>query len=121
MLRAAPSPSCCLPSLGGGCASASEGNGHLPLQVFQRRNTGQLDFFKRWRTYVEGFGDPRKEFWLGVTLENPGWRGWRGDSPLRKLARQLEDAHRVQGEVPGPGTLRGTCWPACGKFPAVLW
>uniref|UniRef100_F1S707 Tenascin-N n=1 Tax=Sus scrofa TaxID=9823 RepID=F1S707_PIG len=35
-------------------------------RVFQRRNTGQLDFFKRWRTYVEGFGDPMKEFWLGL-------------------------------------------------------
>ncbi|XP_036090496.1 tenascin-N [Rousettus aegyptiacus] len=34
--------------------------------VFQRRNTGQLDFFKRWRTYVDGFGDPTQEFWLGL-------------------------------------------------------
>ncbi|XP_054443494.1 tenascin-N [Pteronotus mesoamericanus] len=45
------------------CDMATDGGGWI---VFQRRNTGQLDFFKRWRTYVEGFGDPRKEFWLGL-------------------------------------------------------
>lgn len=38
----------------------------LLLQVFQRRNSGQLDFFKRWRNYAEGFGDPRGEYWLGT-------------------------------------------------------
>ncbi|XP_024407521.3 tenascin-N [Desmodus rotundus] len=45
------------------CDMDTDGGGWT---VFQRRNTGQLDFFKRWRTYVEGFGDPRKEFWLGL-------------------------------------------------------
>uniref|UniRef100_A0A8C0KX37 Tenascin-N n=1 Tax=Canis lupus dingo TaxID=286419 RepID=A0A8C0KX37_CANLU len=50
-LSTAPHPSSCLLRLS---------------HVFQRRNTGQLDFFKRWRTYVEGFGDPMKEFWLGL-------------------------------------------------------
>lgn len=55
----------------------------LPFQVFQRRNTGQLDFFKRWRTYVEGFGDPMKEFWLGMIFEKPGRLGCREQiSPL---------------------------------------
>lgn len=34
--------------------------------MFQRRNTGQLDFYKRWRNYVDGFGDPTREFWLGL-------------------------------------------------------
>uniref|UniRef100_A0A2K5S3B9 Tenascin-N n=1 Tax=Cebus imitator TaxID=2715852 RepID=A0A2K5S3B9_CEBIM len=45
------------------CDMHTDGGGWI---VFQRRNTGQLDFFKRWRSYVEGFGDPRKEFWLGL-------------------------------------------------------
>nr|XP_010953330.2 tenascin-N [Camelus bactrianus] len=45
------------------CDMDTDGGGWI---VFQRRNTGQLDFFKRWRTYVEGFGDPMKEFWLGL-------------------------------------------------------
>ncbi|XP_035135484.3 tenascin-N [Callithrix jacchus] len=45
------------------CDMDTDGGGWT---VFQRRNTGQLDFFKRWRSYVEGFGDPRKEFWLGL-------------------------------------------------------
>ncbi|PNJ42793.1 TNN isoform 2 [Pongo abelii] len=45
------------------CDMDTDGGGWT---VFQRRNTGQLDFFKRWRSYVEGFGDPMKEFWLGL-------------------------------------------------------
>lgn len=48
----------------------AEQSTHFLFQVFQRRNTGQLDFFKRWRSYVEGFGDPMKEFWLGMISEN---------------------------------------------------
>ncbi|PKU42164.1 tenascin-n isoform x1 [Limosa lapponica baueri] len=35
-------------------------------KVFQRRSTGELDFYKRWKNYVEGFGDPTGEFWLGL-------------------------------------------------------
>ncbi|XP_054836313.1 tenascin-N [Eublepharis macularius] len=45
------------------CDMTTDGGGWI---VFQRRNTGQLDFFKRWRNYVEGFGDPKGEFWLGL-------------------------------------------------------
>uniref|UniRef100_A0A8C2VTR3 Tenascin-N n=1 Tax=Chinchilla lanigera TaxID=34839 RepID=A0A8C2VTR3_CHILA len=45
------------------CDMDTDGGGWI---VFQRRNTGQLDFFKRWRSYVEGFGDPMQEFWLGL-------------------------------------------------------
>ncbi|XP_077188628.1 tenascin-N [Paroedura picta] len=45
------------------CDMTTDGGGWI---VFQRRNTGQLDFFKRWRNYAEGFGDPRGEFWLGL-------------------------------------------------------
>ncbi|XP_035188433.1 tenascin-N isoform X1 [Oxyura jamaicensis] len=45
------------------CDMTTDGGGWL---VFQRRNTGELDFYKRWKNYVEGFGDPTGEFWLGL-------------------------------------------------------
>ncbi|XP_034039115.1 tenascin-N [Thalassophryne amazonica] len=34
--------------------------------VLQRRNTGKLDFMKRWRQYVAGFGNMTEEFWHGL-------------------------------------------------------
>ncbi|KAM4641602.1 tenascin-N-like [Discoglossus pictus] len=45
------------------CDQDTDGGGWI---VFQRRNTGKLDFYQRWRTYVEGFGDPSDEYWLGL-------------------------------------------------------
>uniref|UniRef100_A0A8B9QFA7 Tenascin N n=1 Tax=Apteryx owenii TaxID=8824 RepID=A0A8B9QFA7_APTOW len=45
------------------CDMTTDGGGWI---VFQRRSTGELDFYKRWRDYVEGFGDPTGEFWLGL-------------------------------------------------------
>lgn len=35
------------------------------FQVLQRRNTGKLDFMKRWKQYIAGFGNLTEEFWLG--------------------------------------------------------
>ncbi|KFQ62220.1 Tenascin-N, partial [Pelecanus crispus] len=45
------------------CDMTTDGGGWI---VFQRRSTGKLDFYKRWKNYVEGFGDPTGEFWLGL-------------------------------------------------------
>ncbi|XP_035753969.1 tenascin-N isoform X2 [Egretta garzetta] len=45
------------------CDMITDGGGWI---VFQRRSTGELDFYKRWKNYVEGFGDPSGEFWLGL-------------------------------------------------------
>ncbi|XP_014798858.1 PREDICTED: tenascin-N isoform X1 [Calidris pugnax] len=45
------------------CDMTTDGGGWI---VFQRRSTGELDFYKRWKNYVEGFGDPTGEFWLGL-------------------------------------------------------
>ena len=35
-------------------------------QVFQRRQTGAINFFLDWRSYQIGFGRPGGEFWLGM-------------------------------------------------------
>lgn len=36
-----------------------------PVQVFLRRQSGKLEFFRNWKNYTAGFGDINDEFWLG--------------------------------------------------------
>lgn len=36
------------------------------MQVFQRRQDGKVDFYRDWKDYEDGFGNPKKEFWLGT-------------------------------------------------------
>ncbi|CAB1326205.1 unnamed protein product [Coregonus sp. 'balchen'] len=43
------------------CDMDTDGGGWV---VFQRRNNGQMDFMKRWRPYMAGFGNMTDEFWL---------------------------------------------------------
>ena len=38
--------------------------------MFQRRMDGTQDFFLNWADYVFGFGDLRREFWLGLSAIN---------------------------------------------------
>uniref|UniRef100_UPI0037E71199 tenascin-N n=1 Tax=Semicossyphus pulcher TaxID=241346 RepID=UPI0037E71199 len=45
------------------CDMDTDGGGWLMLQ---RRTTGQLDFMKRWRQYIAGFGNMTGEFWIGL-------------------------------------------------------
>ncbi|XP_071430389.1 tenascin isoform X4 [Pithys albifrons albifrons] len=47
------------------CDMGKDGGGWI---VFLRRQNGKEDFYKNWKTYVAGFGDPNGEFWIG--LEN---------------------------------------------------
>ncbi|XP_061588246.1 tenascin-N isoform X2 [Cololabis saira] len=45
------------------CDMDTDGGGWLMLQ---RRNSGKLDFMKRWRQYIAGFGNMTDEFWIGL-------------------------------------------------------
>lgn len=47
------------------CDMSEDGGGWI---VFLRRVDGKEDFYRNWKTYAAGFGDPTKEFFLG--LEN---------------------------------------------------
>lgn len=86
----------------------------FPWQVFQRRNTGQLDFFKRWRTYVEGFGDPMKEFWLGIISGILGGLWGRGCFPLKGCAGSSRRPPTFRKTSQGQGQdTRGVCPPGC--------
>jgi len=38
------------------------------IQVFQRRQSGAVDFDREWIDYQNGFGDLSKNFWLGSTV-----------------------------------------------------
>ncbi|XP_077088064.1 tenascin-N isoform X2 [Siphateles boraxobius] len=49
------------------CDMTTDGGGWI---VFQRRNSGKLDFMKRWRDYMKGFGELKDEFWLGLEKIN---------------------------------------------------
>ncbi|XP_043355022.1 tenascin isoform X6 [Dermochelys coriacea] len=45
------------------CDMISDGGGWI---VFLRRHNGKEDFYRNWRTYAAGFGDPKDEFWIGL-------------------------------------------------------
>ncbi|XP_055084550.1 tenascin-N isoform X2 [Periophthalmus magnuspinnatus] len=45
------------------CDMDTDGGGWL---VLQRRTIGKLDFMKRWKQYIAGFGNMTEEFWLGL-------------------------------------------------------
>ncbi|KAK1329244.1 hypothetical protein QTO34_011424 [Cnephaeus nilssonii] len=45
------------------CDMTTDGGGWI---VFQRRQNGQTDFFRKWAEYRAGFGNLEDEFWLGL-------------------------------------------------------
>ena len=40
------------------------------FKVFQNRYNGRVNFQREWLDYVEGFGNPGGEYWLGKYFFN---------------------------------------------------
>ncbi|XP_072208976.1 tenascin isoform X3 [Excalfactoria chinensis] len=73
------------------CDMAEDGGGWI---VFLRRQNGKEDFYKNWKNYVAGFGDPKDEFWIG--LENLHKISSQGQYELRvDLRDRGETAYAV--------------------------
>ncbi|OXB80689.1 UNVERIFIED_CONTAM: hypothetical protein H355_005618 [Colinus virginianus] len=73
------------------CDMAEDGGGWI---VFLRRQNGKEDFYKNWKNYVAGFGDPKDEFWIG--LENLHKISSQGQYELRvDLRDKGETAYAV--------------------------
>ncbi|XP_052525676.1 tenascin isoform X3 [Tympanuchus pallidicinctus] len=73
------------------CDMAEDGGGWI---VFLRRQNGKEDFYKNWKNYVAGFGDPKDEFWIG--LENLHKISSQGQYELRvDLKDRGETAYAV--------------------------
>lgn len=73
------------------CDMTVDGGGWI---VFLRRTDGSEEFYRNWRTYSAGFGDPKNEFFLG--LENLHKLTSQGQYELRVDLRDLgETAYAV--------------------------
>ncbi|XP_069140960.1 ficolin-1-A-like [Argopecten irradians] len=89
------------PGIKTGVYSMTTGSGHTfevyydmvdgPWIVIQRRTNGDVDFYRNWDDYKEGFGDLHGDFWLGndkihvltstpkvLRVDLEGWGGTKG-------------------------------------------
>ncbi|XP_036298566.1 tenascin-R [Pipistrellus kuhlii] len=69
------------------CDMTTDGGGWI---VFQRRQNGQTDFFRKWAEYRAGFGNLEDEFWLG--LDNIHRITSQGRYELRVDMRDAQEA-----------------------------
>ncbi|XP_029790979.1 tenascin-R [Suricata suricatta] len=69
------------------CDMTTDGGGWI---VFQRRQNGQTDFFRKWAEYRVGFGNLEDEFWLG--LDNIHRITFQGRYELRVDMRDGQEA-----------------------------
>lgn len=61
--------------------------------VIQQRTSGEVDFYRNWTEYKLGFGDPTKEYWLG--LDNIYYLTNEGNNSLRVEMEDWSGAKRV--------------------------
>lgn len=65
------------------CDMTTDGGGWT---IFQRRLDGSVDFYQGWKSYKNGFGDLKGEFWLGLDKINRLTR-----NSLNNLRIDMED------------------------------
>ncbi|XP_025088819.1 fibrinogen C domain-containing protein 1-A-like [Pomacea canaliculata] len=70
------------------CDQTTDGGGWI---VFQRRENGDVDFYRNWENYAMGFGNLNDEFWLG--LDNLHVLTSQGPQMLRVDMEDWEDNH----------------------------
>nr|XP_006005618.1 PREDICTED: tenascin isoform X3 [Latimeria chalumnae] len=84
------------------CDMTTDGGGWM---VFLRRQNGNLQFYRNWKNYTLGFGNPIDEFWLG--LDNLNKISSQGHYELRVDLRDGEESAYALYDRFSVGEARG--------------